>query len=167
MLVRIRHSITAYPVGMTRESCECSSGVWRKFSVLAPRIEYQLQQPSKAARHLAPRAVPHLSSRRGAKAWLALPAARIPPGDARGHLKEVQELMVHRVLQMTPRYARLAPGATRAAVAKLDEPAPASSRVGLQVGNKSKSERQTVNKVAEVHGNRTRRAASFDEHHRL
>lgn len=38
--------------------------------------------------------------------------------------KEVQELMGHGTIAMTLRYSHLAPGATAAAVAKLDEPAP-------------------------------------------
>ncbi len=39
-------------------------------------------------------------------------------------LRVVQQLMGHRTIQMTIRYAHLAPGFTQAAVNKLDEPAP-------------------------------------------
>jgi len=47
-------------------------------------------------------------------------------------LRAIQELMGHGTIQMTMRYAHLAPGATRAAVARLDEPAP---DFGQPVGN--------------------------------
>jgi integrase len=47
-------------------------------------------------------------------------------------IRAIQDLMGHRTIQMTMRYAHLAPGATRAAVATLDEPAP---DFGQPVGN--------------------------------
>ena len=50
-------------------------------------------------------------------------------------LRAIQELMGHGTIQMTMRYAHLAPGATRAAVARLDEPAPDFGEVRQQVGN--------------------------------
>ena len=39
-------------------------------------------------------------------------------------IRAIQELMGHATIAMTMRYAHLAPGATRAAVATLDQPAP-------------------------------------------
>jgi integrase len=50
-------------------------------------------------------------------------------------LRAIQELMGHGTIQMTTRYAHLAPAATRAAVARLDEPAPDFAHSGQQVGN--------------------------------
>jgi integrase len=47
-------------------------------------------------------------------------------------IRAIQELMGHQTIAMTMRYAHLAPGATRAAVATLDQPAP---DFGQQVGN--------------------------------
>lgn len=50
-------------------------------------------------------------------------------------LSVIQAQLGHRTIQMTTRYAHLAPGATRAAVAKLDEPAPAWQRRGSSAKN--------------------------------
>ena len=47
-------------------------------------------------------------------------------------IRAIQELMGHQTIAMTMRYAHLAPGATHAAVATLDQPAP---DFGQQVGN--------------------------------
>ena len=47
-------------------------------------------------------------------------------------IRAIQELMGHQTIAMTMRYAHLMPGATRAAVATLDQPAP---DFGQQVGN--------------------------------
>ena len=47
-------------------------------------------------------------------------------------IKVVQELLGHRTIQMTMKYAHLAPGATRAAAARLDEPAPSWQPCGSE-----------------------------------
>ncbi|MBK9033441.1 MAG: tyrosine-type recombinase/integrase [Myxococcales bacterium] len=46
----------------------------------------------------------------------------------------IKELMGHGTIAMTLRYAHLAPGMTRAAVASLDEPAPAWSVRDVSAG---------------------------------
>jgi hypothetical protein len=56
---------------------------------------------------------------------IATPTARRTP-------ISIQELMGHQTIAMTMRYAHLMPGAPRAAVATLDQPAP---DFGQQVGN--------------------------------
>lgn len=48
-------------------------------------------------------------------------------------IRTVQELMGHSTIAMTMRYAHLSPGVTRAAVAKLDEPAPDFGKSGQEL----------------------------------